>query len=287
MQIYVYGILMIYNYTLLIIFAGTTIMGITAGLLGTFVLLRQQSLLGDAISHAALPGMALGMLITHSKNPLLLMAGGAISGGIGTLLLYLIVYKTTLKKDAALGIVLSVFFGFGLVLMTRMQKMSIAHQAVLNKFLFGNIATLLLSDLYAMAALGGIVIILVLVCWKEFTLCMFDRSYAHALGYRVNWLDALLTLLIVLTIVIGLQTIGVILMSSMLIAPAAAARQWTRHLVPMALLAICFAVCAGISGAYASSYMAQLPTGPTIVVVLSLFVLISLVCAPRRDAARI
>jgi manganese/zinc/iron transport system permease protein len=287
MQMYVYGIHMMYNYTLLIILAGTGIMGITAGLLGTFVLLRQQSLLGDAISHAALPGMALMLLATHSKNPLVLMAGGAIAGGIGTLVLHLIVHKTTLKKDAALGIVLSVFFGFGLVLMTRMQKMSIANQAILNKFLFGNIATLLLSDLYAMATVGCVVIVCMFAYWKEFTLCNFDRSYARTLGHPVAWLDALLTFLIVLTIVIGLQTVGVILMSSMLIAPAAAARQWTQRVVPMALLAICFAVCAGISGAYASSFIVQLPTGPTIVVMLSACVLISLVCAPLRHTARI
>src|SRR5438552_4054965 len=118
---------MIFDYTLIITLVGITILGATAGLLGTFVFLRRQSLLGDAISHAALPGIALAFLLTHSKNPLVLMIGGAVSGGIGTILMQLIIQYTRLKKDTALGVVLSVFFGFGLVLMTIIQKMPIAN----------------------------------------------------------------------------------------------------------------------------------------------------------------
>lgn len=274
---------MIFDYTLTITLIGITILGATTGLLGTFVFLRRQSLLGDAISHAALPGIAIAFLLTHSKNPLVLMLGGAISGGIGTIFMQLITHHTRLKKDTALGIVLSVFFGFGLVLMTAIQKMPIANQAILNKFLFGNISTLLPTDVYAMAIIGAIVCMITFVLWKEFALVTFDANFAHSLGFATHRLDALLTMLVVFAIVIGLQTVGVILMSSMLIAPAAAARQWTTRLEPMALLSVCFAVSAGIIGALVSSHVDRFPTGPTIVVVLSFFVLVSLFCAPKKN----
>jgi len=275
---------MMFDYTLAITLVGITILGITAGLLGTFVFLRRQSLLGDAISHAALPGIAIAFLLTHSKNPLILMLGGAISGGIGTLFMQIITHHTRLKKDTALGIVLSVFFGFGLVLMTAIQKMPIANQSILNKFLFGNISTLLPTDIYAMAIIGTIVCVCTLALWKEFALVTFDVHFAHSLGFATHAVDVILTALIVFAIVIGLQTVGVILMSSMLIAPAAAARQWTTRLSAMALLSVFFAVSAGISGAMISSYVDRLPTGPVIVVVLSLFVFVSLICAPKKNS---
>lgn len=269
---------MVLDYTLAITLVGITILGATTGLLGTFIFLRRQSLLGDAISHAALPGIAIAFLLTHSKNPLVLMLGGAISGGIGTFFMQIITHHTRLKKDTALGIVLSVFFGFGLVLMTAIQKMPIANQSILNKFLFGNICTLLPTDIYAMAIIGTLVCMCTLILWKEFTLITFDVSFAHSIGFATHMLDVLLTVLVVAAIVIGLQTVGVILMSSMLIAPAAAARQWTTRLSTMALLSMFFAVSAGISGALISSHVDRLPTGPTIVIILSVFVFFSLAC---------
>jgi manganese/zinc/iron transport system permease protein len=274
--------MMIFDYTLIFTLLSITILGVTTGLLGTFVLLRRQSLLGDAISHAALPGIALAFLLTHSKNPLVLMLGGALSGSIGTICMQGITRYTPLKKDTALGIVLSVFFGFGLVLMTAIQKMPIAHQSILNKFLFGNISTLLPADVYAMTVVGMLVCLVTVLLWKEFTLLAFDASFAQSIGFDIKYLDSIVTVLTVIAIVIGLQTVGVILMSSMLIAPAAAARQWTARLSTMALLSICFAVSAGIIGALVSSYVDRLPTGPAIVVVLSTFVLISLFGARKR-----
>ncbi len=270
------------DYTLQTIFIGTTVLGITSGLLGVFILLRRQSLLSDAISHAALPGIALMFLMTHTKSPLLLMFGGAITGGIGTILMQLITKTTTLKKDAALGIVLSVFFGCGLVLMTIIQKKPIANQSILNKFLFGNVSTLLQSDLYAMIGIACIVLVCMSLLWKEFIVATFDSNFTHALGFSVFALDILLTILTVLTIVIGLQTVGVVLMSTMLIAPAASARQWTSNIQNMMLLSIFFAITSGMLGAFLSSLIVQLPTGPTIVVILSLMVIVSLLFAPHR-----
>jgi manganese/zinc/iron transport system permease protein len=273
------------SYTLSLVLQGAALLGITAGALGSFALLRQQSLLGDAISHAALPGIILMFLCTHSKNPWVLLCGGALAGIIGVISMNYIVVRTTLKKDAVLGIILSVFFGFGLVLMTVAQKIPTSNQTVLNKFLFGNVATLLEQDISAIALISCFIMIVLLLCWKECALYVFDPVFTHSLGFKTVIIEAVLTVLLVLAIVIGLQTVGVVLMSTMLIAPAAAARQWTTRLVHMVFLAGFFGCAAAMSGVYASSIMEHLPTGPAIVVAASCIVLFSLLFGPRRGVA--
>src|SRR5581483_8151332 len=139
---------MIIDYTLLLVLQGAAIFGAVAGMVGVFAILRQQSLLGDAISHAALPGSIMMFLLIKSKNTWILLVGGAVAGSVGTWMMHKVIVHTTLKKDAVLGILLSVFFGLCLVLMTVVQKYSLADQAILNKFLFGNVATLLPTDIF-------------------------------------------------------------------------------------------------------------------------------------------
>ncbi len=273
------------DYTLLLVMQGAALLGITAGALGCFALLRQQSLLGDAISHAALPGIVLMFLCTHSKNPWVLLTGGALAGIVGVVGMNYVCARTKLKKDTILGIVLSVFFGFGLVLMTVAQKIPTSNQAVLNKFLFGNVSTLLQQDISAIALLSFFIVMSLMVCWKECSVYVFDPVFAHSLGFKPIIIETVLTILLVLAIVIGLQTVGVVLMSTMLIAPAAAARQWTVRLVHMVLLAAVFGGCAAIAGVYASSCIDHVPTGPAIVVAASCIVLFSLLCAPKRGVA--
>ena len=273
------------NYTLLLVLQGAVLLGITSGALGAFALLRQQSLLGDAISHAALPGIVLMFLFTHSKNPWILLCGGALAGVVGVLSMNYIVAHTKLKKDAILGIILSVFFGFGLVLMTVAQKIPVASQAVLNKFLFGNVATLLAEDVYVIAVISLLIFALLALFWKECAVYVFDPVFTQSVGFNVKIIEIVLTLLLVLAIVIGLQTVGVVLMSTMLIAPAAAARQWTTKLKHMVLLSGICGGCAASIGVYASSVVDHLPTGPAIVVAASVMVFFSLMCAPKRNLA--
>ncbi len=272
----------IHHYTICIVILGTCLIGITAGIVGVFALLRKQSLLGDAISHAALPGIALAFLLTYSKNPVLLLAGGAISGCIGTACTIVITQTTRLKLDTTLGMILSVFFGCGLILITALQKLPIAEQGILTKFIFGNASTLLLSDICVVSTVCIIILGTLFLFWKEFSLISFDAQFAHTLGYPVMFLDCLLTGLLVLTICTGLQTIGVMLMSSMLIAPAAAARQWTNRLGSMIMLAATIGAGATLSGALISNCINHMPTGPTIVVLLSISVCISFCLAPQR-----
>ncbi len=250
--------------------------GLTAGMLGVFALLRHQSLLGDAISHAALPGIALALLLTGTGSPLIVFGGGFSAGIIGTGLFVLIQQKTTLKSDAILGIILSVFFGFGLVLMTIMQKYAIANQAIMQTFLFGNAATLALTDLYLIGGIGFFTLLILFAFWKEFKLLTFDPAFAHSLGMRVLFFDACLTLLLVVVMVVGLQTVGAILMTSLLIAPAAAARLWTTTLRCMLALAAFFGLLSCMIGCLISNCAERVPTGPVIVVVASFIVFSSL-----------
>jgi manganese/zinc/iron transport system permease protein len=271
-----------FDYTLRTVAAGAGALGLVSGALGSFAVLRKQSLLGDAISHAALPGIALAFLLTGSKAPLVLVAGAGLAGWLGTLLIISIVRTTRIKEDSALGLVLSVFFGLGLVLLTFIQKMPDASQAGLDKFLFGQAATLLARDVVVIVALGAIGFAVMMLFWKEFKLISFDADYAASLGLSVRRIDVLLTSMIVLAIVTGLQTVGVVLMSAMIVAPAAAARQWTNRLGLMVALAALFGAAAGVSGAVVSSTAARLPTGPMIVVSLSVIVAFSFAFARER-----
>lgn len=270
------------DYTLRQVAAGSAMLGIVNGVLGSFAVLRGQSLLGDGISHAALPGIALAFLLTGSKSSLPLLLGAAAAGWVGTLLIMSIVKHTRVKYDSALGLVLSVFFGFGLVLLTYIQKLPLATQAGLDKFLFGQAATLLRRDVWTIGVLGGIVVVFLLVFWKEFKLVSFDPDFAFSIGCPVRPLDVLLTTLLVVSIVIGLQTVGVVLMSAMVVAPAAAARQWTDRLGVMVAISAVIGALAGVGGALISSAASRIPTGPTIVLCASAMVLFSLLFAPNR-----
>jgi manganese/zinc/iron transport system permease protein len=271
-----------FDYTLRTVALGSAVLGIVSGALGAYAVLRKQSLLGDAISHAALPGIALAFMLTGSKMPLVLIVGAALAGWAATLFIMSIVSATRIKYDSALGMVLSVFFGAGLVLLTVIQKRPDATQAGLDKFLFGQAAALLGRDVLTMAILGGISLLLVVLFWKEFKLLSFDPEFASTLGFPVRILDILLTTLIVIAIVIGLQTVGVVLMSAMIVAPAAAARQWTDRLGVMIGLSSLFGAAAGVTGAVLSASVPRLPTGPTIVVSISAIVIVSILFAPRR-----
>lgn len=276
------NILVHFDYTLIVVAIGAALLGAVSGSLGTYAVLRRQSLLGDAISHAALPGIAIAFLLTGSKAPLILVLGAAIAGWLGTLLIMSIVRLTRIKYDSALGIVLSTFFGFGLVLHTLIQRTGNANQAGLDTFLFGQAATILASDILTIGVLGGVAIVVTFVFWKELKLLVFDEGFAASLGFPLRALDILLTCLLVIAIVLGLQAVGAVLMSAMLVAPAVAARQWTNKLSVMMLLAACFGALAGVSGAIISSSASRIPTGPTIVLCATVVVGFSIAFASNR-----
>lgn len=273
---------LLFDYTVRTVALGAATLGVVGGVLGAFALLRQQSLLGDAVAHATLPGVVLAFLLTRSKESWVLMLGAAISGWLAAAAINTIVRRTRLKEDTALSLVLSVFFGLGLMLLTYTQSLPDARQAGLDTFLFGQAATLLWGDVQTMLGLGVVALTLVAAFWKEFKLLTFDHAFAASLGWPVAALETALTTLMVLALVLGLQAVGVVLMSALLVAPAAAARQWTDRLGQMVALAGVFGGLAGLVGALISSSGAGLATGPVVVLVVSGMVAVSFVAAPNR-----
>jgi len=270
------------DYTFQTVALGSALLGVISGVLGSFAVLRKQSLLGDGVSHSALPGVVLVFILFGSKRTEALLLGALVSGLVSTLLIVSIVRNTRIKFDSALALVMSVFFGLGLVLLTYVQKIPNSNQAGLKRFIFGQASTLMQRDILLMGVCGVVLLLLVVLFWKEFKLFTFDSDFAQSLGFSPGKLNLLLSFMIVLSIIIGLQTVGVILMSAMLIAPAVAARQWTNKLWIMVLLSAVFGAVSGVIGTAASSLVTKLPTGPAIVVCVSLIVMVSVLFAPGR-----
>lgn len=264
------------NYTFRNVILGSTLLGIVSGVLSCFTTLRREGLLGDALSHAVLPGICLAFIVTGSKTPFALAIGAAIAGFTGTMLILGIQRFTKLREDAALGIVLSTFFGFGIVLLTVIAKLNRGNQAGLDSFLLGQAATLLSEDVANMMILAAVIVAVVVLLYKEFKLITFDPEFARSLGFNPTALTALLISLVTLTVIIGLQMVGVVLMAAMVIGPGVAARQWTNRFSVMLALAAFFGVFSGVTGSLLSIRGEGLPTGPMIVLSLTAIVLVSL-----------
>ncbi|WP_454963104.1 metal ABC transporter permease [Filifactor alocis] len=269
------------DFTFRVVSFGSLVLGMISGALGCFAVLRKQSLIGDAISHCTLPGIAIAFLITNSKNIEVLLFGALLSGLLSMYLITTIASHSKLKFDASLALVLSVLFGIGIVFLTYIQKNSGSHQAGLEKFIFGQASSLLKRDVRIMIITGIVLFSMMIVFWKEFKLVTFDPVFAQTIGIPSTFFGGFLSLLMVLGIVIGLQTVGVILMSALLISPASAARQWTDKLSVMVVLSSLFGGMSGVLGTMVSSYIPGIPTGPTIVAFMSIIVLGSLLFAPR------
>ncbi|HHX88970.1 MAG TPA: metal ABC transporter permease [Paracoccus sp.] len=261
---------------------GAALLGAISGMLGAFAVLRRQSLLGDALSHAALPGVCLGFLAAGGRDLGSVLVGAFATGALAALIMMLIVRRTPLKTDAALGIVLSVFFAVGIVLLTVIQSRGGAGSLGLSTFLFGQAAAILRGDLWLMGGIGLVALVLVLAFWKEFKLVSFDPDFARAQGFPVTALEVGLTVMVALAIVAGLQLVGVVLMVALLIAPAVAARQWTNALGPMVALSAAIGAGSGAGGALISATTRGLATGPVVVLIVTAVVLVSLAVAPGR-----
>ncbi|MCL2080064.1 MAG: metal ABC transporter permease [Oscillospiraceae bacterium] len=270
------------DYTFQTVALGSALLGIISGVLGSFAVLKKQSLLGDGVSHAALPGVVMAFLLTASKNTEVLLMGALLTGLAATFIISRIVKHSRIRFDSALALVMSVFFGIGLVLLTYSQKVPNANQAGLKRFIYGQASTMLERDVTLMAVCGIVIVIVVFLFWKELKLFSFDSEFAETIGFGTGKINLLLSFLIVLAIIIGLQTVGVVLMSAMLIAPAVAARQWSNRLWLMVVLAAVFGALSGVIGTLISSAVAGVPTGPVIVVCVTAITVISLLFAPNR-----
>jgi len=270
-----------------VVIIGTTLLGVAAGLIGTFMLLRKRALMADALSHATLPGIAIAFMVMvilggDGKSLPGLLAGALISGVLGVGCVLVIRHFTRLKEDAALGVVLSVFFGAGIALLGIIQKMEAGHAAGLESFIYGKTASMLTSDAMMIAAAAAIIALASALLFKEFTLICFDQGYARAQGWPVMLLDVLMMALVVGVTVIGLQAVGLILVIALLVIPPAAARFWTHRLLGMLLVAGFIGALSGLLGAGLSALLPRLPAGAVIVVVAGLAFLVSMIAGPAQ-----
>ncbi len=270
-----------FTYTVRTVAAGGFLLGALSGAIGSFAVLRKQSLIGDALSHAALPGVGLAFLIAGRElGPLLI--GAAIASLLGVGFLSLVTRMTRIKQDGAMGIVLAGWFALGIGILAFIQRRPDASQAGLDTFIFGQAASMVAADVQLLAIVGTAMLALLFANWKEFKLITFDPEFAKANGYAVGLVTALLLGLNVVAVVMGLQLAGVVLMVGLLIAPGIAARQWTNRLEQMVLLAAIIGATSGGIGAITSALDTDLPTGPMIIITVSLFVALSLLFAPGR-----
>ena len=261
---------------------GCSLLGMVSGILGCFAVLRKQSLLGDAVSHASLPGVCLAFLFTNVKETEVLLFGALVTGVICIGLIQLIQNYTKIKFDSALALILSVFFGLGLVLLSYMNKLPGSNKSGLNKFIFGQASTFIERDVNVIFIAGIVLLAIIMLFWKEFKLVSFDSDFAKTLGFPSKKIEILISVLIVATVIIGIQAAGVILISAMLISPAVAARQWTDKLSVMVVLSAIFGGISGFFGTLISISQENLPTGPIIVVIISLIVLFSILFSNKR-----
>jgi manganese/zinc/iron transport system permease protein len=280
-------VLLLQDYNTRIVMLGSGLLGMAAGLVGSFTLLRRRALMGDALSHATLPGVGLAFLLAPTlgldgKTLPVLLTGAALSGIAGVVAILYIRNLTRLKEDAALGIVLSVFFGAGIAILTIVQQVPSGHAAGLESFIYGKTASMIASDAQLIAAAGLLSVVIIALLYKELTLLCFDESFAGSRGFPVLMLDLLVMALVVIVTIIGLQAVGLVLMIALLVIPAAAARFWTHDLKRMTLISSGIGGIGGLAGSAMSAVFPNLPSGAMIVIVCSSLFFFSLLFGRAR-----
>ena len=283
----IWNVLILRDYNTRLVMICTILLGCACGLMGGFLLLRKRSLMGDTVSHATLPGVGLSFMLLialggDGKSLPILLAGAGITGVIGCAAVLFIREQTRIKDDAAMGIVLSVFFGAGVAILGVIQKMPEGSAAGLESFIYGKTASMVMSDFQILVFITVCVITCSLLLFKEFRLLCFDENFAAVLGWPVKFLDILLLALITAVTVAGLQAVGLILIIAFLITPAAAARFWTNQLDRMLMLSALIGAASGWIGASLSAFFPRLPAGTVIVLVAALFFAVSMLIGTER-----
>jgi manganese/zinc/iron transport system permease protein len=270
------------EYNTQVVLAGTSLMGVCAGLVGSFAVLRRRALIGDTLAHAALPGLCLAFLVVGHRSLPAMLFGALLSGLVGVLVITALRFGTRIKEDAAMGIVLSVFYGAGIALSRYIQNQSTAgSKAGLESYILGKPAGMILQDVLLIGGTTLVCLLLIVLLYKEFKVVSFDSEFASVQGWPALRIDLLLMAMIAVAVVIGLPAVGVVMMAALLIIPAAAARLWTQRLAMMLVIAASFGAVIGGAGTLLSAEFAGLPTGPVIVLLGSGLFVISLLIAPQ------
>ncbi|MFM2148984.1 MAG: Manganese transport system rane protein MntB [Pseudomonadota bacterium] len=278
---------MILSYNTAVVLAGCALLGVAAGTVGTFALLRGRALVADAVGHAALPGVAVAALIVAALGadpralpPLL--AGAAVAGLLGVLAVQALACTRRIREDAAIAIVLSSFYAAGVALLSWLQTQPGAAQAGLSKFILGQAAAMRAEDAQIAAAVAAVSLAVVLVAFQRLRAVAFDADFARVQGLRTDRTDLLLLGLIVLVCVSGLQAVGLILVVALLVLPAATARLITHRLPRMLAIGAASGGVAGAVGAWISAQRPEVPTGAAVVLVAAGFFTLALLVAPER-----
>lgn len=269
------------------VIAGTTLLGLAAGLIGVFALLRNRSLMTDALSHATLPGITLAFLILGAKSLPVLLLGATITGVLGVLCIQLLLRHTRLREDASIGIVLSVFFGAGIVGLSYIQVNAPSGSGGLNHFIYGQAATMQPRDVLLMGTIALIAMVATIFLLKEFIIVCFNDAFARVDGWPVSLIDLLMMAMVVVVTVAGLQAVGLILVVSLLIIPPVAARFWTDRLPRLVIIAALIGACSGYTGSVVSALFPRKPAGAVIVLTAGMFFVISMFLAPKRGVIAI
>ena len=271
------------NYNTLVVLAGVSLLGAASGIIGAFAVLRKRALTGDALSHAALPGICIVFLILRERNLIAMLAGALVSGVLGIAIISALGRWTRVRNDAAIGTVLTVFFGLGVVLLLMIQNMGgVGSKAGLDSFILGKTAGMTRGDVYVILSASLVCLAIIVLLYKEFQLVTFDSEFARSLGWPVFRIDLLLMSLVAAAVVIGLPNVGVVLVSALLIMPGAAARFWTNQLSTLLVLSGIFGFVTGLVGTMLSATLEQLPAGPIIVLTGAIIFVVSLLFGIRR-----
>jgi ABC-type Mn2+/Zn2+ transport system permease subunit/Mn-dependent DtxR family transcriptional regulator len=261
---------------------GTILMGLGCGIMGGLIVTRRLSLFGDTLSHAVLPGVAVGFLWSQSKDSWAILAGATVAGFLGIALISLLRKTSRIRQDSALGLVLSGFYALGICMLTRIQKMEFGNQSGIDKYLFGQVVGLSSSDLWTMAFSCILILALSIVLYKELLVSGFDSEFARSIGLPVELLQYLLWLLLAFAVITSLQVVGVVLVSALLVIPAATASLITDKMRLILIWSALLGCAAGATGAFLSFLGGQLPTGPIIVLVSAAFFLSALFFHPQN-----
>lgn len=258
------------------------LLGGVSGAVGSFNFLRKKTLVGETVAHSMLPGVLIAFLLSGVKNPYVLVTGAAISGWLSILLVDFITAHSRIKGDSALAIVLSSFFGFGIVLLTMIQSRYTGNQSGLDHYIFGNAAAMSPEDSVAFAWVCMIVLVLVLANFFSLKAVIFNPDYAKSIGIPRKRVDGLISFITILSISVGIKAVGIVMMSALLIIPPTAARFWTSRFTPMLLISGVFGGFAGWLGAFVSYSQTSMPTGPWTIVAVSIIAFLSMLFAPKR-----
>ena len=253
-----------------IVFIGTALIGISAALVGTFTFLQKKSLIGDAISHSILPGIVLAYMVSGQRNTLILMLGAFIAGWLATQQISWLQRKTKLKSDTIVAATLSIFFAMGLSLLSYIQGRPDDGQAGLSDFLFGKIAALNIEDLYLFSVVSSLIIGVTFFRYRVMFSFAFNKEFMISKGFSLRWNDFILNSMTILVVAMGVQAVGVVLMSALLIIPVLTARMLTYKLSSLIVLSLIFGTSSSLLGSYISILGKNIPTGPCIILVLSI-----------------